>query len=106
MECDFEKLERLLEMHDEYSRSVKAADSARLNGQVQRIDRELEVDEEEQLFLDRCDAGLFTLQQLDIILVRLGSMGNRQATDEIGKLLNTKGVPLEEVCDVIAEYCA
>ena len=68
------------------------ADSARLKGQVQSIDRELEVDEEapmepgglhtwqhrrerarvcncllftakEQLFLDRCDAGLFTLQQ-------------------------------------------
>ena len=26
---------------------------------------------EEQLFLDRCDAGLFTLQQVDLILVRL-----------------------------------
>lgn len=26
---------------------------------------------QEQLFLDRCDAGLFTLQQVDLILVRL-----------------------------------
>merc|ERR1712160_111244 len=106
MEGNFEKLERLLEMHDEYSRSVKESDAARLNGQVQRIDRELEVDDEEQLFLDRCDAGLFTLQQLDIILIRLANMGNRQATDEIGKLLDIKGVPLEEVCNVIEEYCS
>merc|ERR1719393_886090 len=90
----FEKLERLLEAHEEYNISVKEADNARLNGEMQKIDRELEVDDEEQLFLDRCDAGLFTLQQIDIILVRLASMGNRQATDEIGKLLDTKGVPL------------
>merc|ERR1712194_298969 len=106
MEGNFEKLERLLEMHHEYSRSVKESDAARLSGQVQSIDRELEVDDEEQLFLDRCDAGLFTLQQLDIILIRLANMGNRQATDEIGKLLDIKGVPLEEVCNVIEEYCS
>merc|ERR1711957_1073863 len=75
-------------------------------GEVQKIDRELDVDEDEQLFLDRCDAGLFTLQQVDITLVRLANMGNRQATDEIGKLLDIKGVPLEEVCEIIEEYCS
>ena len=32
---------------------------------MQKIDRELEVDDVEQLYLDRCDAGLFTLQQVD-----------------------------------------
>jgi beta-catenin-like protein 1 len=102
----FEKLERLLEMHEEYAQAVREADAARLSGQLKKIDHELEVDEEEQLFLDRCDAGLFTLQQLDVVLVRLGNMGNIQATEEIGKLLNSKGVPLSEVCSTIEEYCA
>lgn len=106
MEGNFEKLERLMEMHEECILAVREADSARMQGQVQKIDRELQLDGEEQLFLDRCDAGLFTLQQIDIILVRLSNMGNRQATDEIGKLLNIKGVPLEEVCDIIEEYCS
>jgi len=106
MEANFEKLERLLEMHEEYARAVKAADSARLQGQVQQIDRDLEVDDKEQLFLDRCDAGLFTLQQVDLILVRLANMGNRQATEEVVKLMDTKGVPIEEVTDVIDEYCS
>jgi len=106
MENNFEKLERLLEMHDEYVRAVRVADAARNSGEVKSIDRDLEVDDEEQLFLDRCDAGLFTLQQVDIIVVRLANMGNRQATEEIGKLLDTKGVPLEETVSVIEEYCS
>jgi len=105
MENDFEKLERLLEMHEEYHRSVQEGDHARDAGLAQRIDRELEVDEEEQLFLDRCDAGLFTLHQVDLILIRLVNMGNRQASDEIGKLMNLKGVKLEEIRDVVQEYC-
>lgn len=105
VENQFEKLERLLEMHEEYNRSVKAADEARDQGLAQKIDRELEVNDEEQLFLDRCDAGLFTLQQVDLILVRLVNMGNRQASEEIGKLMDAKGVKLSEVRDVLGEYC-
>eukprot|EP00928_Gymnodinium_smaydae_P024700 TRINITY_DN19914_c0_g6_i1.p1 TRINITY_DN19914_c0_g6~~TRINITY_DN19914_c0_g6_i1.p1 ORF type:complete len:710 (-),score=216.59 TRINITY_DN19914_c0_g6_i1:72-2093(-) len=101
----FEKLERLLEMHEEYARSVADADAARLRGETMKIDRELEVDEEEQLYLDRCDAGLFTLQQLDVTIVRLANMGNRQVSDEITKLLDTKGVPLQEVLATTKEYC-
>merc|ERR1711992_433395 len=93
-------------MHEEYARAVKDADSARSKGELQTIDRELEVDDEEQLFLDRCDAGLFTLQQIDITVVRLANMGNRQASDEIGKLMDAKGVPLSEVCDTLDEYCS
>merc|ERR1712113_1186002 len=105
MENRFEKLERLLEMHEEYARSVRETDSARSKGDMQKIDRELEVDDEEQLFLDRCDAGLFTLQQVDITIVRLANMGNRQASDEIGKLMDAKGVPLPEVSETLNEYC-
>merc|ERR1712137_105571 len=100
----FEKLERLLEMHEEYARSVRAADELRHSGQMQALDRELAVDAEEQLFLDRCDAGLFTLQQVDITLVRLANMGNRQVSDEICKLLDTKGISTDEVSETILEY--
>mmetsp|Transcript_105720 Transcript_105720/g.340991 ORF Transcript_105720/g.340991 Transcript_105720/m.340991 type:complete len:687 (+) Transcript_105720:79-2139(+) len=104
-ENSFEKLERLVELHEEYAHAVRQADTARLGGQMQLLDRELEVNNEEQIFLDRCDAGLFTLQQVDIILVRLGNMGNREAAEGIGKLLDAKCVPLAEVCDTLEEYC-
>merc|ERR1712050_23412 len=103
-ECRFEKLERLLEMHEEYARAVKQADLARSQGQLQHIDRELEVDEDEQLFLDRCDAGLFTLQQVDLILVRLANMGNRPIADEISKLLDVKGIPVDEIRQTVEEF--
>merc|ERR1711972_1069009 len=93
-------------MHEEYARSVREMDAARSSGDMQKIDRELEVDDEEQPFLDRCDAGLFTLQQVDIIIVRLANMGNREATDELAKLLDIKGVAVEDVFETLAEYCA
>jgi len=102
----FEKLERLLEAHEEYAQAVRESDSKRSKGEFEKIDRELEVDEEEQLFLDRCDAGLFTLQQIDIVLIRLANMGNRQVADEIGKLLDVKGIPLDEVRVTVDEFAA
>lgn len=101
----FEKLERLLELHEECVRTVRAADAARPSG-VRGLDRELELDPEEQLFLDRCDAGLFTLQQVDLVLVRLAAMGNREATEQLARLLNSKGVAATEVCATLEEYCA
>merc|ERR1712096_458229 len=93
----FTKLERLLGMHEEYLQAVKASDSERLQGVRLSVDRELDVNEEEQAYLDRCDAGLFTLQQVDIVIIRLANMGNRQVADEIGKLLDVKGISLDKV---------
>merc|ERR1712139_590300 len=104
-ENNFEKLERLLEAHEEHAQAVRDADSARSKGEMEKIDRELEVDEEEQLFLDRCDAGLFTLQQVDIVLVRLGNMGNQQVNEAIAELMDIKGVKHKEINEVIEEYC-
>merc|ERR1712060_446970 len=37
---------------------------------------------------------------------RLANMGNRQASDEIGKLMDAKGVPLAEVAENLNEYCS
>merc|ERR1712190_107941 len=37
--------------------------------------------------------------------VRLANMGNRQAIDELAKLLDIKGVSIEEVFETLAEYC-
>jgi len=104
-ENSFEKLERLLEMHEEYAASVRDQDQKRLHGEMEQIDRELEVDDEEQLYLDRCDAGLFTLQQVGVVIVRLANMGNRQVAEEMSKLLDMKGVPLQAVSDTVWEYC-
>lgn len=103
-ENSFEKLERLLELHEEYTRSVGEADARRLSGELKQIDREMEVNEEEQLFLDRCDAGLFTLQQVDLILVRCMNMGNREVSQSILKLFDTKGVDPKEIRKIVTEY--
>merc|ERR1712232_459535 len=61
-------------------------------------------DEEERLYLDRCDAGLFTLRQVDLVLVRLANMGNRPVADEISKLLDVRGIPVDEIRQTVEEF--
>merc|ERR1711924_379512 len=48
---------------------------------------------EEQEFLQRCEQGLFTLQQVDFTLVRLANMGNKRMSAAVAATMKTKGVP-------------
>lgn len=105
-ESGFEKLERLLELHEQYASRLK-----KLAEKDDNLIDELGVEEKdfnaaEQKYLDRCEAGLFTLQQADIILCRLANMGNVQMQNGILYLLNMKGVEREEIENTIKEYCA
>merc|ERR1712070_940100 len=47
-----------------------------------------------------------TLQQVDIVIIRLANMGNRQVADEIGKLLDVKGISLKEVRETVEEFAS
>mmetsp|Transcript_3243 Transcript_3243/g.7202 ORF Transcript_3243/g.7202 Transcript_3243/m.7202 type:complete len:592 (+) Transcript_3243:47-1822(+) len=104
-EFQFEKLERLVELHEEYALSVMRFDEQRQHGLLNSIDKELDLDEEEALYRDQCDAGLFTLQQVDITIVRLANMGNRQVAEELATVLDSKGVELREVFHFVLQYC-
>lgn len=107
IESSFEKLERLLELHEQYMARVRKLDTLKDSEVIENIgeaDEGFNVDE--QKYLDRCEAGLFTLQQVDIILVRIANMGNMQAQRAIQYLLNMKGVEREEVENIVKEYCA
>eukprot|EP00392_Amoebophrya_sp_AT5.2_P002235 g2240.t1 len=104
VENQFEKLQRLFEVHTEFSQRVKLADEQRREGR-EAIADEMELNEED-IYLERCDDGLATLQLADLILVRLANMGNRELTDAVGSLFALKGVSKEEVQAVVTEYCA
>eukprot|EP01068_Selenidium_serpulae_P008542 Selendium_serpulae@DN5008_c0_g1_i1.p2 len=100
-----EKLERLLELHEHYNRLVEATDRGVMaNREATELDRELEIDTDEQRFLDRCEAGLTTLHQIDNILVRLCNMGNTLVAQRVHILMDTKGVSIEQVNKVVSEY--
>ena len=99
-ENDFEKLERLLELHS--SCLKRTTDVAKIEATEEL--EEMGVDPENQYYLDRCEAGLFTLQRVDIILVRLANMGNREMTNMVIRLMDLKGVEFKEVDETINEY--
>jgi len=103
-ENGFEKLERLLELHEQYARRLRKIAETE-NELMEDIAGE-GIDIKEQKFLDKCESGLFTLQQVDIILVRIANMGNMQVQKAILHLLNMKGVEIEEIENNIKEYCA
>lgn len=69
-EDNFAKLERLVELHNDYSRRVVDCD-AELAAEKQEAlaaGEELDVHFEGQQFLRRLDAGLFTLQLIDFLI--------------------------------------
>eukprot|EP00916_Digyalum_oweni_P010485 GHVL01017543.1.p1 GENE.GHVL01017543.1~~GHVL01017543.1.p1 ORF type:complete len:281 (-),score=45.35 GHVL01017543.1:376-1218(-) len=115
-ECNFEKIERLLELHDIYQHQVEDA-RVRLrfsSASLDNVKRELreeneaidpELDEVTE-YLQLCDKGLGVLEKVDAILIRLCNMGNQQVANNIVKLLKVKGVKLSEIKKVLEDMCA
>ena len=72
VERDHEKADRLLELHFNYQDRLKAADQRLARDPLQRqLMREQPEAAEEELFLRRLEAGLFTLQQVDSLIVQV-----------------------------------
>ncbi|KAF8821277.1 putative beta-catenin family protein 1 [Cardiosporidium cionae] len=106
MEMQCEKLERILELHEKYKQQVENAQSFTLQRrEAEALNKELDINEEEQLYLDRCESGLFVLQQVDIILIRLASMGNTTVSNRIYTLLQNRGIDKEDIQKTVLEYC-
>ncbi|KAF8817922.1 putative beta-catenin family protein 1, partial [Cardiosporidium cionae] len=103
MEMKCEKLERVLELHDKYKQQIENVESYSLQRR-ETLNEELDIDEEEQLYLDRCESGLFVLQQADIILIRLASMGNATVSNRIYTLLQNRGIDKEEIQKTVLEF--
>lgn len=100
-----EKLERLLELHQKYFHQVQIGQEKRRKVKdVEDIAHELELDEEDQEYLERCENGLFILQSVDNILVRLTNMGNVLASQRVHWLLNVKGISINEIHKIVNEY--
>jgi len=92
-ENNFEKLERLVELHEQYRTKLQ---SKHQSDTAKEVLAEVGLTEElgeEQEFLQRCEQGLFTLQQVDFTLVRLANMGNKRMSAAVAATMKTKGVP-------------
>ncbi|KAL3676980.1 hypothetical protein R1sor_026928 [Riccia sorocarpa] len=98
-ENEYEKIDRLMELYVRYSDRVKA-ESKRLDEQELE---DVELDEEER-YLRKLDAGLYTLQLLALITGHLWSSENGGMQDRIELLLKQQRLAKEDVKAVLKEY--
>ena len=91
-EKDHEKVDRLVELHFAYSRRLK------------EVGAQLREEDEEEAYLQRLDAGLYTLQMVDYVLAELWVCGKDSIKARISTLLNVHGESVEVVRGVIQEY--
>ncbi|KAI8922394.1 DUF1716-domain-containing protein [Powellomyces hirtus] len=115
MEADFEKVGRLLQMHEQYSARVQVVDLAIAKRKAEREEEDLTEDEnaieEEEDFLDRLTAGFFTLQLTDFVIAFAcyedagGKIKERVkiGLEQIGHSLDTIKAVLKEYADNVGE---
>ncbi|EPT30741.1 beta-catenin family protein 1, putative [Toxoplasma gondii ME49] len=107
MENQCEKLERLLELHDAYQAQIDAFFARReeeKRDEDDELTKQLEIDDEERKYLDACDHGLFTLQQIDSVIVRLANMGNALVTKRLVDLLNMRSIDTRQIHKVVTDF--
>jgi len=98
-ENNFEKVERLIELHFKYEDKVRAVDrviQADLAADSESLD-------EDEVYLRRLDSGLFSLQLLDYILLEVCA-SNPNVREKVAKLLQLRQSSFESVAKIVKEY--
>lgn len=91
-ENDHEKVDRLLELHFKYLE------------RVERTDRSLAEDDEEELYRIRLDGGLYTLQLIDYVLLEVCSTGPSTVKQRVVQIINLRGGSLKSIRHIMREY--
>lgn len=105
-ENDHEKVERLLELHFKYLDKVRLIDTE-IEQEKQRLKRRGEdVDEEleDEFYIRRLDAGLFTLQLVDYVMLEISATGAPTIKQRIMQILNMRGGSVKSIRSIMREY--
>lgn len=105
VENDFEKVDRLIELHLKYLEKVELLDR-QIDEQKrtrQNIDSDDEEDEDEANYLNRLSGGLFTLQLIDFIILEISvtSTSSDAIKQRILQILNLRGASLKTIKQVM-----
>ncbi|XP_050069328.1 beta-catenin-like protein 1 [Anopheles maculipalpis] len=98
-ENDFEKVERLMELHRKYLDKVEAMD--------REIDQEMRVDDEDEpdddmVYVKRLSGGLFTLQLVDYVILEISCTD--VVKQRVLKILNLHNGSMKMIRNVMREY--
>lgn len=109
IENDFEKVDRLMELHLKYLEKVENIDKEiedrkkfKRPGENEEDDDE---DDEEANYLKRLSGGLFTLQLIDYVILEIAiSPDGPKIKQRIQQILNLRGSSMKIIKDVMREY--
>ncbi|UVC54651.1 hypothetical protein MACJ_003620 [Theileria orientalis] len=106
VENKHEKLERIVELHKKYTQRSKAL--LKKIDQNKKHSREifdiLNLNEGEQSYLDKYEAGLSICQMIDCVIVRLYNMDNENLPPCLLLLLHNKGVDIQDIYNNISDF--
>lgn len=105
LESDHEKVDRLMELHFKYLRRVEAEDERIRRERKLNAEAEAESDDlEMEAYMRRLDAGLFSLQLVDYIILELYLCAIPSIERRISVLLGQHGESMGGVRAVVQEY--
>lgn len=105
-ENDHEKVERLLELHFKYLDKVRLIDTE-IEQEKQRLKRrgeDIDEDLEDEFYIRRLDAGLFTLQLVDYVMLEISATGASTIKQRIMQILNMRGGSVKSIRSIMREY--
>jgi len=103
-ENEYEKVERCIELHEKYYRRLERAEKAFKLELKSRVELKSKEEEDEEMYLRRLDAGLFTLQLVAFVLGFVATAGDPKIKERIDQLLNQKDSSLDAVKKILQEY--
>eukprot|EP00455_Lapot_gusevi_P024506 TRINITY_DN2552_c0_g2_i2.p1 TRINITY_DN2552_c0_g2~~TRINITY_DN2552_c0_g2_i2.p1 ORF type:complete len:529 (-),score=111.18 TRINITY_DN2552_c0_g2_i2:168-1754(-) len=101
-ENDYEKLERLIELHDKYARRIEDAEIRR----ARELEEEEEEDDEddEEKYARRIESGLFTLQMVDLVVSLVATANDEGVKERTIQLLNQQDRSLDDIKIILQEW--
>lgn len=105
IENDFEKVDRLMELHLKYLQKVEVIDREIEEQKKFKRPGDEDEDDEDANYLKRLSGGLFTLQLVDYITLEIAiSPDGPKIKQRIQQILNLRGSSLKVIKDVMREY--
>ncbi|XP_013398797.1 beta-catenin-like protein 1 [Lingula anatina] len=105
-ENDHEKVDRLMELHFKYLEKVRQVDLQieKEKNDLKFFGGDIDDDMEDQFYLRRLDAGLFTLQLVDFIMLEICVTGVPSVKQRVMQILNLRGGSVKTIKSVMREY--
>lgn len=105
-ENDHEKVDRLMELHFKYLEKVMSVDNQieKEKAELQRLGEEVDASMEDEFYLRRLDAGLFTLQIIDYIMMEICASVPATIKQRVMQILNLRGGSIKTIRNIMREY--